>query len=83
MKAKLANVMQGYEQFLAHQRHFAQAPLAWIFHSPFAQLTDEIFQKLHTKILRLESNHRYKVIFNFLWILGLENKKRFMVLFRK
>jgi hypothetical protein len=35
VEAKLANVMQGYEQFLAHQREFAEAPMASIFHSPY------------------------------------------------
>jgi hypothetical protein len=52
--------MQGYEQFLAHQRQFANAPLASVFHSPFPDLTSEIFEKLHSKIVRLESGNRYK-----------------------
>ena len=60
MKAKLANVLQSYEQFLAHQREFADAPLGPIFHSPYSGLTDEVFASLHAKAVRLESNGRYK-----------------------
>lgn len=60
VQAKLANVMQSYEQFLAFQKQFSEAPGAAIFHRPYLSLSESVFVKLHSKILHHHKSGRYK-----------------------